>query len=81
MTRWVKKMAGQPKAVDVTGKKTINVCACGLTSDPNGLCDGSHAVVGDEEKGKIYIYDKNLGRKEIGKRDDHGDNDACSGCC
>ena len=61
MTRCVKHTAQGPSRL-VIGGQNISICRCGLTKNPDGLCDGSHIKTLDEKEEICYCYD------ELGKR-------------
>lgn len=65
MSRLVKHSAQAPTQVETDGSP-IYVCRCGLTKNSQGLCDGSHETTKDEEKSKMYVYDKNNKKEEVG---------------
>ena len=63
MARVVKKTARSPAEVKV-GEQTIYICRCGLSQNPQGLCDGSHQQTQDESEEKLYLYEGGE-RKEV----------------
>ncbi len=46
-------------------EKSVWICACGL-SKKQPFCDGSHKRIAGEEDGKVYEYDAEGHRHEIG---------------
>lgn len=71
MARLIVKTAHGPKEVKI-GDKTVSICMCGLTDDPNGFCSGKHKKTLDEKEGVLYMYDEDYNREEVGSMaDDH----------
>jgi CDGSH-type Zn-finger protein len=64
MARIVKRTEHGPVQVDTNGNP-IFVCRCGLSKNPQGLCDGSHKKTLDEAEGKTFVYGENGERVEI----------------
>ena len=46
-------------------EKSVWICACGLSKN-QPYCDGSHKQTASEEDGKVYEYDPEGHRREIG---------------
>jgi CDGSH-type Zn-finger protein len=46
-------------------EKSVWICMCGLSKN-QPFCDGSHKKTRDEEGGKIYAYDEEGHRREVG---------------
>lgn len=65
MPRLIIKKDHGPKEVKV-GDKTIYICMCGLTSDPNGLCSGKHSYTLDEKEKVLYMYNEKYEKEEVG---------------
>lgn len=80
MARLVLKEAKGPAEITV-GDKKISICMCGLSTDPHGLCEGKHKKTTDEADGKVYTYDEELNREEIGSCDDEEGTCSCGGNC
>lgn len=62
--RKVLKSAQQPIEIKPQ-EKSVWICACGLSKNPP-FCDGSHKRIAGEEDGKVYEYDAEGHRREIG---------------
>ena len=62
MSRIVKRTATEPAAVIIDGKEKW-LCRCGLSQN-QPYCNGSHALAGSEEPGKLYWYDEDGGRHD-----------------
>ncbi|WP_337863212.1 CDGSH iron-sulfur domain-containing protein [Nitrososphaera sp.] len=63
MARLVRKEDSGPMAVKV-GSETRWICMCGLSAN-QPFCDGSHKKTAGEEKGKVYVYEKDGTRREV----------------
>lgn len=64
MSRRIIKDAKGP--YEMTPKEgSVHICMCGLSKNPP-FCDKSCRAVKDEEEGKLYEYDAEGHRKEIG---------------
>ena len=46
-------------------ESSVWICMCGLSKN-QPFCDGSHKKTRDEEGGKIYEYDEEGHRREVG---------------
>ena len=79
MVRLVKHTAHGPARIKPKGGE-ISICRCGLSDDPNGLCDGNHKRTLDEEPGKLYCYDEKLNRQEA-VNIEMGEEECCGGHC
>lgn len=78
MPRLVKHTAHGPARIKPKGEQ-ISICRCGLSDDPNGLCVGNHKKTLTEEENKLYCYDRELNREEVG--DLRQDGGCCGGNC
>ncbi len=63
MARIITRTEHGPVEVKI-GDKTVHVCRCGLSKNPQGLCDGSHKKTLDEVEGVTYVYDEDGNREE-----------------
>ncbi|MBI2581483.1 CDGSH iron-sulfur domain-containing protein [Candidatus Woesearchaeota archaeon] len=66
MARLVEHDAQGPVEVKA-GSESRWICMCGLSKN-KPYCDGSHKKTVDEEKGKVYVYDKEGRRTEVQSR-------------
>ena len=66
-TSWMRKvLKSDQKPIEIKPQeKSVWICACGLSKN-QPFCDGSHKRVADEEDGKVYEYDAEGHRREIG---------------
>ncbi|MGC8566804.1 MAG: CDGSH iron-sulfur domain-containing protein [Caldisphaera sp.] len=64
MARIILHERNQPYAIKLDNDKEIHICACGLSKN-KPYCDGSHRKTQDEEKDKIYLYNKDGQRLDI----------------
>ncbi len=65
MTRLIPHTARGPLKVlkaDLAPGDAVYLCRCGLSANPNGLCDGSHKATLDEQPGRVYLYERIEGR-------------------
>ena len=65
MTRLIPHTARGPLKVlkaDLPPGDAVFLCRCGLTANPNGLCDGSHKATKDEQPGNVYLYERRDGQ-------------------
>lgn len=46
-------------------EKPVFICGCGLTQNWP-FCDGTHKACVSEEEGKVYRYDEDGKREEVG---------------
>jgi len=67
MPRLVKHTAHGPSVVKTPKGDEVHVCRCGLTKNPQGLCDGSHTKTLDEKEGEVCCYDESGERKYLQK--------------
>lgn len=61
MTRLIPHTARGPLKVlktDLHPGDAVYLCRCGLSANPNGLCDGSHKATLDEQAGRVYLYER-----------------------
>lgn len=70
-----------PKELKI-GDKTIKICRCGLTKNPDGICDETHrtALLDNEDPMATYFYDADLKPEMVDMIPDEED-DLDSGCC
>lgn len=64
MTRLIPHTARGPLKVlktDLHPGDAVYLCRCGLSANPNGLCDGSHKITADEAPGNVYLYERRDG--------------------
>jgi len=64
MARLVKHEQEGPYRIEIGGEKK-SICGCGLSKNLP-YCDGTHKITRDEESGKVYQYDENNNRQEVG---------------
>ena len=65
MTRLIPHTARGPLKVlkaDLAPGDAVYLCRCGLTSNANGFCDGSHKATKDEQPGHVYLYERRDGQ-------------------
>lgn len=71
MPRLVKHTAHGPAVVKTPKGDEIYICRCGLSKNPQGLCDGSHKKTLDEKDDQVYCYDEKGERKEMQAKSEH----------
>lgn len=84
MARSVVMTGIAPAEVKTKSGDSVWVCRCGLTANADGTCNGNHKKfkVAEEDKDKLYCYDKTGRRQEVlDSKEEKGDVDCCSGCC
>jgi len=64
MARIVIKTAHAPKVIDPSDKP-VTICMCGLSKN-QPFCDGSHLKTVDEDDKKVYTYNDDGTREELG---------------
>lgn len=70
MPRFVRKTAQNPHVYKLSDGTEINICACGLSKNEFGLCDGSHHKTKTEEPDLEYVYDEDQNAEVVSLIDD-----------
>jgi CDGSH-type Zn-finger protein len=70
MARFIRRTANEPHVYTLKDGTTINICACGLSKNEKGLCDGSHHITKTEESDVEYVYDENNHSEVVSLIDD-----------
>jgi CDGSH-type Zn-finger protein len=65
MARRVVKTAHGPYELKPQNN-SVALCMCGLSKN-QPFCDGSHLRTLDEDEGKVYEYDEQGGKHEVGE--------------
>ena len=70
MPRFVRRTAHKPHVYKLDDGTSISICACGLSKNEFGLCDGSHNKTLTEDPDLDYVYDEDQNPEVVSLVDD-----------